>query len=201
MGKIVKEFTIKARSGYAFEVKQGQILRIIEAVGPQVADVNFFNLHNFRERLHAPLSAAYNRSFQKFTKLYTNAARPNVIFTVVDDPVGVHFLSGAHCTSLHYELFWGIENHPNCFDNLAKAIEPWGLTSYDVHGVFNAFMKVRYDDGKMIILPPVSKKGDYIDLRAEMDVLVAISACPGDISPTNGEDRIPKPLDIVVHEV
>ena len=62
-------------------------------------------------------------------------------------------------------------------------------------------MRVRYDEkGKMEILPPVAKKGDYVDLRAEMGLLVAISACPSDLNPCNGEDRKPKSLGIRIFE-
>lgn len=92
-----------------------------------------------------------------------------------------------------------------------EAVTPYGLTHYDVHGVFNFFMNVSYDDsGRMIIKPPIAnnlsghfKTGQqrgYMDVRAEMDVLGAIAACPGDINPTNGEDRVPKRLKIEIYE-
>ncbi len=201
MRRLVNELMVPARGGCAFEIKKGQILRVVEIEGPQVGDFNAFNLHNFRERLDAPLSAALNSSFRHFTRLYTNEPRGRLMFTVVDDPTRVHFLSGGHCTILHYDLIHGIKDHHNCYDILAKAVTPYGLTHYDVHGVFNFFMNVSYDaNGRMIIRPPVAKKGDYMDVRAEMDVLGAIAACPGDINPTNGEDRVPKPLKIEIYE-
>ncbi len=182
-------------------MKKGQILRVIEIEGPQVGDFNAFNLHNFRERMHAPFTAQLNRSNRRFTKVYTNDPRGHVMFTVVDDPTGVHYLGGACCTGIHYEILFGIKDHANCYDILAEAIRPYGLNHYDVHGALNFFMNVSYgDDGRIIIKAPVAKKGDYIDMRAEMDVLGAITACPGDINPTNGEDRIPKALKIEIYE-
>ena len=201
-GRLLQEITVPPRQGAAFEVKRGQIIRVVEVEGPQVGDFNAFNLHNFRERLDAPLSAALNGSFRKFTRVYTNAPRGNLMFTVVDDKTGVHYLSGSHCTRLHYEIIYGVKDyHPNCYDILAEAVKPYGLSHYDVHGVFNFFMNVVYDEnGRMIIKAPVAKKGDYMDIRAEMDVLCAIAACPGDIGLTNGEDMTPRPLKIEVYE-
>lgn len=199
--KLVRELLVPASGSAAFEISKGQVLRVIEIEGPQVGDFNAFNLHNFRERLDAPLSAALNSSFRRFTKMYTNEARGRLMFTVVDDPTGVHYLSGSHCTTLHYETIHGIKGHANCYDLLAEAVKPYGLTHYDVHGVFNFFMNVFYDEnGRMTIKAPVAKKGDYMDIRAEMDVLAAIVACPGDINPTNGEDRVPKPLKIEIYQ-
>ncbi len=200
--KLVRELIVPARHGAAFEIKKGQILRVIEVEGPQVGDFNAFNLHNFRERMQAPLSAAFNSSTRHFTKIYTNDPRGRLMFTVVDDPTGLHYLSGGYCTRLHYEILLGIKDHPNCYDILAEAIKPYGLTHYDVHGVLDFFMNVSFDDnGKMIVGPPIAKKGDYMELRAEMDVLGAMSACPDDIlGPTNGEDMRPKPLKIEIYE-
>ena len=73
--------------------------------------------------------------------------------------------------------------------NLVEALEPHGLTPEDVPDVFNMFMNVSYDDeGRYHIHGPVAGKGGYIDMRAEMDSLVALSACPaGDVSFVNGE--------------
>ena len=114
----------------------------------------------FERSLQSALSAQLNGSFQKFTTLFTNSPQINPIFTVVDDPTGVHYLSGSvGCTAKHYEKLMGVKNHANCFDNLAKAVEPWGLGHYDVHGPFNAFMRVRWDEnGNFNILAPVAKK-------------------------------------------
>jgi len=201
VSRIFKEIMIPARSSIAFEVMRGQVLRIMEAEGPQVADLNAFSLKNFREHLQSAVSAQLNKSYRRFKTLYSNSPSLGIMFTVLEDPVGVHYLSGAlGCTSKQYEEWFNIRGHPNCFDNLAKAISPWGLSHYDVHGPFDAFMNVTYSNGEMIILPPESKKGDFIDIRAEMDVLVAISACPSDTSDCNGKDRTPKSLKVQIHE-
>ncbi len=194
MGELVTEFIIPARSGKAFEVKQGQVLRIIEIEGKQVADVNLWNPHDTRERLDAGSSMLLGHNFRKIDKIYSN--RYNVMFTVIEDKVGVNFF-GSHCAPILYQILYGVKDHPNCYDILAESIKPFGLTHDDVHDCFNVFMKVDIEaDGTPVIKSPTSEQGDYVDWLAEMDCLVAISACPGDIAPTN--DYQPKPLGIKI---
>ena len=86
---------------------------------------------------------------------------------------------------------------PRTAPALTEALAPWGLTGDEVMDVFNAFMNVALDaDGGFTILPTTVAADDYIDLRAEMNVLAAVSACPADTSPTN--DGKSAPLGIKV---
>jgi uncharacterized protein YcgI (DUF1989 family) len=90
------------------------------------------------------------------------------------------------CSPAIYRLRDNIEGHPSCQENLAEALAPYGLAAHEVPDVFNMFMNAGINDkGLIYINPPTSKKGDYMDLRAEMDILCAISACPDDLSPCN----------------
>jgi uncharacterized protein YcgI (DUF1989 family) len=90
-----------------------------------------------------------------------------------------------------------IETHRSCQENLAEALAPHGLSGDDIADVFNVFMNVDLrPDGSFTILPPTARKGDYIELRAEMNVLAAVSACPADRNATN--DGRPKPLGITI---
>jgi uncharacterized protein len=69
---------------------------------------------------------------------------------------------------------------PNCQDNLARAIEPHGLSVHDVHDAFNIFMKTGLSvDGSLFQEDPETVAGDYLELQAEVDCLVAVSSCPG----------------------
>jgi len=124
------------------------------------------------------------------TYYYSRAPHQRVMFEVLEDWVGTHFmLNGSKCTPKRFELM-GVEGyHRSCFDNLAEAIAPYGLTPEDVPEVCNLFMHVGFDaEGRYAILPPTGGKGDYIDMRAQMDCLVALSACPaGDLTGINGE--------------
>jgi uncharacterized protein YcgI (DUF1989 family) len=87
----------------------------------------------------------------------------------------------------------------NCADNLTKAFKPHGIVREDFNFdcCFNVFMNLTFKpDGTMKLEEPLSKAGDYIDLRAEMDCLIAISNCPQDQNPCNGFN--PTPLQIQV---
>ena len=130
---------------------------------------------------------------RKVTKLYSKPPRDNVMMEVVEDPVGVHLAwNGGRCSRSFYEAL-GQKNHRNCQDNLAEVLAPHGLTEDDVPDVFNAFMNVDgIEEGKFETVTPASKKGDYISLRAEMDILAAVSACPFDLL------YAPRPLQIQI---
>ena len=150
-----------------------------------MADVAIFNAHNYKETYDPALSYLLNAiegigNIKKLTKLYSRLPRANIMFTVIDDKVGVHWVAnGTKCNAKSWKLR-GMPGHRNCQDNLAEAIKPYGLTPEDVPDVFNAFMNVDYGENmeSYIVKLPVAKKGDYIELLAEMDCLVAISACP-----------------------
>jgi uncharacterized protein YcgI (DUF1989 family) len=187
-GRVIQECIITRETGKAFEVMKGQILRIIE--GPQIGDLNAFNLHDFGERFSAGRTRSlHSIHIQKGDKLWSNPGRDHVMFTILEDTVEhkpgrygarAHDLLFPRCSRLWFEKVWGVRDyHPNCQDNLAEAIKPYGLSSDDVHDAFNFFMKTGVDDaGNPFIEPPDSEKGDHIDLLAEIDCLVALSACP-----------------------
>ena len=194
--KSIADVIIPARAGKAFEVRKGQIMRITEVEGKQVADVNAWNLHDYREIMDVMASVSMARNYKRVDEIYTN--RYNVMFTVLSDTIGVHYF-GSHCSRAMYSKYHGMEDHPNCFDILADSVKSYGLTHDDVHNCFNVFMNCHMQpDGTRIVKPPVSDKGDYVDWQAEMDCLVAVAACPGDIAATN--DFIPKSLGIRIFE-
>ena len=196
--KLVNELIIPRSEGRAFEVLKGQLLKVIAIEGPQVGDMTALNLRDFREKFNALVTSSYNgKCFMKATKLYGGPPGLNVMMSVTDDPVGVHWTHG-RCTRLTYTLLHGIENHRNCQDNIAEALSPYGISEYDVpFDTFNLFMKVQVDgNGYYTFGPSPAKKGDYIDFVAEMDVLVAISACPQDQTSIN--EYLPKPLKVEI---
>lgn len=198
--KVVLELTIPRQEGRAFKVMTGQALRVIQVEGPQVGDMTLFNLNDMRERLSPERTATANgRSLRKAAKLLSGSPWENVMMTVSDDKVGVHWIHSSRCCRTSYKVHFNLDNHRNCQDNLAQCLAPHGIAEHDIPGTFNLFMNVAVDaDCRFTILRPVSKKGDYIDLLAEMDLLVAISACPNDIGPTN--DYAAKPLKVEVSE-
>ena len=197
-GTLLADFIIPATYARAFEVKKGQVLNIVQVEGPQMVDAVFLNANDLKEVFHAGMTAALNMmndtgTMQKVTKLYSKPPRDNVMLEVVEDPVGVHLAwNGGRCSRSFYEEI-GQANHRNCQDNLAEVLAPYGLSEDDVPDVFNAFMNVAgIEEGKFETVMPVSKKGDHISLRAEMDILAAVSACPFDLL------YAPRPLQIQI---
>ena len=196
------EFVIPAGMGKAFTVEKGQVLEITALEGEQCLDAVFFNARDYRETFHTFYSYSLNckegigDAFH-LKKLYSKPPWERVMMTVVEDTVKNHFaICGGRCSPSIYRLRDGIEKgHPSCQENLAAAIEPFGLGAHDVPDVFNIFMNAGVDkNGLIYIKPSLSKKGDHISLRADMDILCAISACPDDLSPCN--NGVPKPVGI-----
>ena len=115
------------------------------------------------------------------------------ILTVVEDTSGgIHDTLLAACDRYRYELLGCEEYHDNCTDNLAAALAELGLEPPETPSPWNLFMNIPVKpDGSLTFEPPVCKAGDYILLRAEMDCIIAFSACPQDIVPINGVDCAP----------
>jgi hypothetical protein len=204
--RVVEEFVIPARFGRACVVKRGQILRIHQVEGGQVGDCVFYNAHDHKEWFHVGQTWAINvilgtGTGKRFQHFYSKPPRENVMLTTVADTYGRHFANnGGRCSNRLYQLRDKIPHgHRSCQENLAEAVAPYGLTGDDVFDIFNVFMEVDLlPDGGFRILPTRVTKDDYIDLRAEMDVLAAISACPSDVSPVNGGTL--KPLGIKIFD-
>jgi len=202
--RTVRDFVIPAREGRAVEVMKGQILRIHLVEDKQVGDCAFFNLHDHREAFHVGQSWALNVMLghgngKRFRYFYSKPPRENVMLTVVADTVGNHWSNmGGRCSKRLLELRDGDTDHRSCQENLTEALAPYGIAGDDIIDIFNVFMNVHVDpDGSFEISPPTAMKGDHIELRAEMDVLAAISACPADRNATN--DGRPKPLGVTVY--
>jgi uncharacterized protein YcgI (DUF1989 family) len=101
------------------------------------------------------------------------------MWTIIDDTVGKHWFLFAPCDQKMFEITYGItEPHPNCFDNLSGTLSQFGIQPAQIFVPFNIFMHARVaDSGEIEIQSPISKPGDFIDLRAEVDLIVGISAC------------------------
>ena len=137
---------------------------------------------------------------KSFPHFYSKPPRENIMLTVVEDTVKNHWGNcGGRCSSRLYALVDKSTDHRSCQENLTEALAPYGITGDDIIDVFNVFMNAELEpDGRFKILPPTAMKGDHIDLRAEMDILAAVSACPSDGRTTNDGD--PKPLGITVFD-
>lgn len=210
-GKLIEEFVIPKCTGKAFMLDKGQLFRVIEHEGKQVASLMFFNAHDYREQFMAEFSGGLNYfqppdlgsvgSHYRLGELFSKVPYENLMLTVTDNKIGDHFL-GTHCTKTTMDILKA-PGHRSCSDNFSDALSEFGLALEDIYSpsVFNAFANViidQFGDGNIRVEPPRSKQGDYIEFQAEMDVLVAVSACPDDKSAIN--DHTCKAIRIQISE-
>ncbi|WP_045837369.1 DUF1989 domain-containing protein [Hyphomicrobium sp. 99] len=174
---------LPARKGRAVALKAGQSIRIVNTHGHQVVDTWAFNAQDLGEFLSMEhMRAAIDRVRPKpGDKLVTNKRRP--ILTLVEDTSpGVHDTFIAACDIYRYQGLGCTEYHENCADNLRSGMAGIGLTPPEVPSPLNLWMNIPIKgDGSIGWEEPVSKPGDYVVLKAEMDCIVAMSACPQDI--------------------
>ena len=205
--RLIEEFVIPARHGRAFEVKKGQTFHIRQIVGGQVGDCVFFNADDHKEMFHCGQSWAINviagtGTSKSFRYFYSKPPRENVMMTVLQDTYPNHWGNmGGRCSQRLYEIRDSLAagSHRSCQENLREALEPFGLTGDDIIDVFNVFMNVDlHTDGTFTIRPTEVGEDDFIEMRAEMNILAAVSACPADTSPTNGGKSAP--LGIRIYE-
>jgi uncharacterized protein YcgI (DUF1989 family) len=106
------------------------------------------------------------------------------MFTIVEDDVGRHDFLLTPCSAETFQLIYkNTDAHPSCFNNLTTHLAPFGIAPDSIPTTFNIFMNVEIDrDGALQILPPRSKAGDSIVLRAEMDLIVGLTACSAEMS-------------------
>ena len=210
--KLIYEEEIPPKKWWSGVVKKGQCFRIIDVMGKQVADVVIFNQHNLKEK-HS-LGASHTRQMRPGERykakdrlsvrdvLFSTAYR-SMMTIVADTPVpgGIHEVGqGRMCNRAVYETM-GFPDHDGCWENLSRALEKWGIAPEEIPDAFCPFMNTVHDvaAGEWLIKEPVSRPGDYLELRAEMDVIVGLSNCPEDaFTLCNG--RVCTPLKIQIYE-
>jgi uncharacterized protein YcgI (DUF1989 family) len=184
---------IPARRGKAARTKKGQLVKLINTHGTQVVDTWAFNaddLHEFMSMEHTRPHIGH--IIPKVGDImYTNKRRPILTF-MEDTSPGIHDTIIAACDRYRYRFLNFEGYHDNCTDNLHAAMSELGLTAPETPSPLNMWMNIPVgQDGSVQFLPTVAKPGDYVVLRAEMDVVMAFSACPQDILPINGSSCKP----------
>lgn len=171
---------IPARSGTAFELKRGQTLTVIDPQGEQVADLVAYAADDTREHLSSGRSIDFAERIFLTTGdvLYSN--RSNAMLTLLQDDVGRHDFTLTPCSRATFERLY--DDHPilpGCQGNLEQALAPYGVEPDQIPTAFNVFMNVAYDPdtGACSVLPPKSKPGDRLSLRAETDLIIGLTAC------------------------
>jgi len=177
---------IEAKSARAISVKRGQVLRIEDLDGGQVADLVCFSERDPREKFSQAKTRIRNWSIRLSTGSQLVSNRDNVMLTIRQDTVGIHDVVFCPCHSYVYEHVFGVGPRNGCFENLAAAVAPAGISADDLPDPLNVFMNTGIrDSGELFVAATPSGKGDFIELVAEMDCLVAVSACADDVTDCN----------------
>ena len=188
-----EQHLIPARRGVAVRVKTGQIITVINTHGSQVVDTWAFSAADIAEFMSMEHSrgAMLRVNPRVGDTLRSNRRRPMLTF-VEDTSGGVHDTLIAACDRYRYEQLGHVGHHDNCTNNLAQALADLGLVATETPSPLNLFMNIPIGDGQSLSFePPVSQPGSYVSLRAEMDLVIAFSACPQDLVPINGTACIP----------
>lgn len=167
-------------SGRAVELEAGDVLVVMDPMGQQVSDLTAFARDDLAEYLSSGRSIDYASRLLLTTGdvLYSN--RSNPMFTIIEDTCGRHDFTLTPCSKRMFELLYGeTEGRPGCEGNLASALAPYGIGIDRIPVAFNIFMHVTFDSetGQVAVRPPLSGPGDFIRLRAEMPMVVAMTAC------------------------
>ena len=193
-----EDIVVPARRGRALRLATGDLVTVFNREGDQVVDTWAFNANDRVERMsmehtHATLLKVIPSPGDA---LYTNRRRP--ILTMVEDTSpGVHDTLMPSCDRDRYRLLGVRGYHDNCADNLMEALGELGMYVPDVPAPFNIFMNCPIGPNlELSFEAPVSRPGDFVKLRAEMDLVVVFSSCPQDILPVNGEACTPVEVHI-----
>ena len=184
---------IAPQSGHGFRMKRGDVLRVVDPYGEQVSDLFAFAADNRDCSLSSGRTIDYAGKIYLTTGdvLWSNDSRP--MFTILRDDVRRHDFLLTPCSQAMFEILYQHRgHHPSCFENLVKAFEPFGIGPERISTTFNIFMRVDVSpEGSVSVKPPLSKPGDAIELRAELDLVCGLTACSAEGS-NNGTF---KPID------
>lgn len=184
---------IPPQSGAAFKLRASEVLRIYDPMGEQVADLFAFADGDHRCSLSSGRSIDYASKIYLTTgdTLYSNDSR--AMFRILEDTVGRHDFLLTPCSQEMFEILYKHQgHHPSCFENLYTALGKFGIQPEQIGTTFNVFMNVEVTpDGTVAVKPPLSRAGDYIELRAEMNLICGLTSC----SAENSNNGSFKPID------
>lgn len=183
---MAERIVVSAGTARAVPLKAGHTLRIVNVAGKQVADFIAFNADDLDEALSTMHTiVSLGKLFPtRGDQLRTNRRRPMLEFT--RDDTGRHDMLIAACDPWRYEYDFGVKGHRNCSDNFLEALAPWKLARHRLPQPVNLFQNMRYPEGRVEFAESLAKPGDAVELRALIDVVAAVSACPMDLNPISG---------------
>ena len=170
---------IAPRSGVAFTLRRGEVLKVIDPEGGQVSDMVAFMAEDTREGLSNGRTFDYEETIRLTTgnRLWSNRSRP--MLDIIEDSAGVHDFLLTPCSEATFRHFYPDRPvHRGCHGNLVEALTPHAIAPDAIPTAFNIFMKVPVGtNGRIKVEPPDTKAGDFIRLRALEDLIIGLTAC------------------------
>lgn len=185
----MKEIYIKGGTGKVFQVNNGDCIKVIDLEGKQVVDFIAFcsaNTHEFLSTSHSRMISG-SLYLHEGQLLYSNFR--NALLKLLEDTVGSHDMLYPCCDPPRYKQDFGVENHPNCRENFAKALKPYNVNYWQIPDPINIFQNSPINsDGSYMKghKEPKSNPGDYVIFEALTDLVVGVSACPNNFTLGNG---------------
>ncbi len=197
----IHSFVIEAGDPFLFEIWKGQVVRIVDLEGNQAVDTLFYNAHDYADRYSAQDTIRQQGNVYLTTGTRLISANGNVLLSITADTCGRHDTLGGACSTesnmVRYDLAKG--HMHACRQSFMKGILEWGrgLEKRDIASNINFFMNVPVTpEGGLTFEDGVSDAGKYVELRADMDVLMVVSNCPQLNNPCNGYN--PTPVQILI---
>ncbi|MEL6596858.1 MAG: DUF1989 domain-containing protein [Pseudomonadota bacterium] len=219
--QVAETVIARPRDAACFEVKAGQVFRITSVEGPQVGDLNLWNAHDLSERFYSGKTRAlHGTHVTEGHQLWSSFPTLRPMATITRDTLnwyrfdadggGIHDVIGTRCDPYTHHLLSGQNYHYCCHSNLTRALAvqtglPLHEAEMHVHDVLNVFMCTGFtrDTQQYFMKASPVEPGDYIEFFAEMDLLGALSACPGgDCSATHSSDAAKcYPLEVTIYDL
>ena len=203
----IDELIVPPREGRSFRVPKGHFFRIVSVEGPQVGDLNLWNAHDLTERFFSGKTRALHATHVSTgDRLWSTLPALRPMATITHDTLGwygwdadgggIHDVIGTRCDPYTHRLLGGDPYHHCCHSNLSRALgaatgKPAREVELLVHDVLNVFMCTGFtrDTHQYFMKASPVRPGDYIEFFAEIDLLGALSACPGgDCGATHSSD-------------
>jgi urea carboxylase-associated protein 1 len=194
-------FIVEAGDPFVFEIMKDQVMRIVDLEGNQAVDTIFYNAHDYSDRYSAQDTIRGQANIYLTTGTQLISTNGKTLLTIVADTCGRHDTLGGACATesnqVRYDLSKG--HMHACRNSFLKGLQLWnhGMDKRDITSNINFFMNVPVTpEGQLTFEDGVSDAGKYVELRADMDVLMVISNCPQLNNPCNGYN--PTPVQILI---
>lgn len=196
----MSSITIEARHGKAVELGAGEAVKVVNTHGSQVVDTWAMTLPDLDHYVSMPHTrVSLSRLTPRAGDALVSEEREPLLILEEDTSPGIHDTLCAACDPARFRLMGFTEPHRSCAENFNEALAELGHTMSHVPAPLNLFMNIPWTlEGEIAFEPPVTKPGDYVLLRAVVDVVVVFSACPQDRLLINGTDRTPMPVDLEI---